>query len=106
MNIDEVRTILERNFTAIGWRLDSLGVLPQGIVERDTIQGSLTCPCGGKETFTFVVYSLSGELENDRWWCHHLLATVASKQHLEQDVAEGKLPPFAIEKHIYGGTLL
>lgn len=105
MNIAEVRTILERNFTAIGWRLDSFEVQKGPWSDYDHIRGGLTCPCGGKEYFHALIENVLEEPQQERW-CDVLLATVASKHHLEQDVAEGKLPAFAIEKHIYGGTLL
>lgn len=107
--IEELKPILARNYAALGFELISLKTCKYPHDWKQYIQGQIRCPCGGIEHFSFMltdeelVFTKANLAEQ---MAIRILTQSASKEHLEQDVKDGTLPPFDIDKHCFKGILV
>lgn len=96
--------ILNKNYRALGFELKSFEVSGRTGDTSYIIAFLVACPCGGTEFFTFR--SLLGEQRNPEVLAKTILRRSASREHLEDDVEKGLLPPFDYEKHVFEGELV
>jgi len=108
LNIEELRGILERNYEALGFRLESIRSKHDIESLRSYVQGVIQCPCGNMEYFSFAVDKCDElcYLETSERMAYMILSETASKEHLLQDVKDGTLPAFDIDKHCFKGKLI
>jgi hypothetical protein len=98
--LENLEGLLSRNYQALGftmfdfqYRWDEAHNVYHGTAR-------LLCPCGGVEFLNFVT-----DVSEDNLYAvaENILSTTASREHLEKDVADGLLPPFDIDRHIFVG---
>ena len=104
---DFLHYLLEINFKALGFELVAFGELPLLFEHSDyyMLYGSISCPCGGQEQFSCSIKTTS-TTEEIRYSANLILRRVASRQHLEEDVANGTLKLENIECHVFKELIL
>lgn len=95
--LQKLRSILHANFEALGFSLLSFELVRGDIYDK-IIRALVRCPCGGHE---YLNYVLDRKELNPYTEARSILSTVCSYEHLSEDVAQGKLPPFDIGKHVF-----
>jgi len=90
--------LLARNYSALGFELLELEIVPREQDDQHLVTGKILCPCGGTEYFSF-----KGSLTDDTYRdvARGVLLNTASREHLEADIAAGTLSPFDLEGHVF-----
>lgn len=106
--VDALKPILERNFAALGFNLQELRISSRTSFDTYVMQGLILCPCGGTEAFSIMLMDspVVDESVLVTNMAKNILYGTASRKHLEKDIADGTLPPFDIDKHIFKGELI
>lgn len=93
--------LLSMNFSHLGFRVEKFEVLPSDYKPGNIIvRFLLHCPCGRTEYAQGLFEPFYTE-EEIRTVAMVILGGSASKRHLTEDVEQGRLPPFSIEKHMF-----
>lgn len=95
--------LLAENYRTLGFELKSFEVTKK---EDGThlVSFPVVCPCGVTE-FCTLRLSVKDQVKPETL-AKNILSNTASREHLEDDVEKGLLPPFDYEKHIFKGKLV
>ena len=104
--LEKVRAILDANYKALGWKLCELELTNSELIFGQIMQGTIVCPCGGREYFCVVVDESKFVAGAERDIATSILANTASPRHLQKDVTEGRLAAMDIDKHAFKGVLI
>lgn len=106
-SVQFLKKVLAVNFEALGFTLVNLEHLPKAFgldytEYDDLIRGTVRCPCGAFECFNSIIASTYFDTEQGIYdYADMALRMVANKHHLEDDIKNGTLPPFDVDKHVF-----